>query len=333
MDMHVFQSPEDLLADDSFLAWVHRSDPVVVQRWQDALDRDPTVKALAEEAVILLQQLDFHEAAVPEAQVRAAEERLFLRLEQTADQAPKGGRVIRLKSWRTWASAAACVFVLLLAGWLDKNWIHEKKTLTTPYGHISQVTLPDGTEVTLNAHSSLTYRRKMKEGKDREVWLTGEAFLHVEKTPSHDRFIVHTVHFDVIVYGTRFDVSSLDDGPGVVLQEGSVVVHSCKGEEVKMQPGDMVRYEGTKLVRQTVHPEDVVAWTALKVVFQNATLDDVVHMIDQHYGVKVRVESPSLLNLPVNGMMPNDNLEVLLKALAMANNLNIQREGEQVVIR
>ena len=382
MDMPIFESPEDLLADESFLAWYRQSDPEAFQRWQGELDRDPARRMLADQAVALLQQLDLQETSVFIGQVKAAEERLFARLAgvpqgsqaleathsgtaqneaadanvQAAGAGPEGAgleaadvnvpeaaplhdteiprtRIIRLRSWRTWVSAAACVLVVALGAYIDKNWISGKKTLDTPYGQIAKAVLPDGTEATLNAHSSLTWRKKMVAGQDREVWLKGEAYLHVAKTPEHDRFIVHTDHFDVIVTGTHFDVSSVEGGDGVVLQEGSVTVRSSGGEEVRMQPGDWVKYQNGQLIRQPVNAENVIAWTGLKVVFDNATLEDVINMIEQHYGVKVKVADAALLHSPVNGMMANDNLDVLLKALALANNLTIQKDGDQFVIR
>ncbi|WP_162852762.1 FecR family protein [Dinghuibacter silviterrae] len=362
-------SLEDLLADESFLAWYRRSDATAFQRWQHELERDPARKAVADQAIVLLQQLDVKEVAIPEGQVSAAENKLFARIAGmpqgsgvpeseaaagsgapaeaahslagtavAAQEIPAPAhvgptRVIRLRSWRTWVSAAACVLVVALAAWLDKNWISGKKTLDTPYGQIASVVLPDGTEATLNAHSSLTWRRKMREGEDREVWLKGEAYLHVAKKPEHERFIVHTDHFDVIVTGTHFNVSSVEAGDGVVLQEGSVTVRTAKGEEAKLQPGDQVQYRDGQLVRQTVNPDNVIAWTNLRVVFDNATLEDVLTMIRQHYGVKVRLDNPALLHSPVNGMLANDNLDVLFKALALANNLTIQKDGDQYVIR
>jgi ferric-dicitrate binding protein FerR (iron transport regulator) len=292
-----------------------------------------------------MHQHGLQEAAVPESQIGAAEGRLFARIAGVAQGSGEAAptevspetsipaRVFHLRSWRTWVSAAACVLVVALAAWLDKNWISGKKTLDTPFGQIARVTLPDGTEATLNAHSSLTWRKRMRDGDDREVWLKGEAYLHVAKKPQHERFIVHTDHFDVIVTGTHFDVSSIENGDGVVLQEGSVTVRSARGEEVRMQPGDEVQYRDGQLVRQTVNADNVIAWTSLRVVFDNATLDDVLTMIRQHYGVTVRSDNPALLHSPVNGMMANDNLDVLLKALALANNLTIQKDGDQYVIR
>jgi transmembrane sensor len=187
----------------------------------------------------------------------------------------------------------------------------------------------------LNAHSSLVYGMHWSEGTDREVWIKGEVFLHVAKKPLHDRFIVHTDHFDVIVTGTSFDVVNREDAASVVLKEGHVTVRGEGGNQVKMEPGDEVQLEGTELVKQSVNPEGVIAWTNQMIAFDSATLADVAKMIEQHYGVRVSIERTALLSYPVNGLMRNDNLGELLKALSALyyKDLNIQREGDQIIIR
>ena len=379
MDMHAFQSPEDLLADESFLAWYYKTDPGAVDKWQEQIGQSPSLRVLAAKAIELLEKLDLREMSVPQAQIDAAEARLFgqidalgraegaTRKEVTREEVTRedASKVLQLpslapgelresrprrKSRRTWMAAAAGVVLLVAAGWGAKTWMGRKKTLSTPYGQIAKSVLPDGTEVTLNAHSSLVYGLHWSEGADREVWVKGEVFLHVAKKPLHDRFIVHTDHFDVIVTGTSFDVVNREDAASVVLKEGHVTVrgnggnevkgnevksNEVKGNEVKMEPGDEVQLEGTELVKQSVNPEEVIAWTEEKIAFDSATLADVAKMIEQHYGVRVSIERTALLSYPVNGLMRNDNLGELLKALSALyyKDLNIRREGDQIIIR
>src|SRR6266404_8039455 len=76
--------------------------------------------------------------------------------------------------------------------------------VSTKPGSTSQIQLPDGSVVWLNASSNLTYDKNF--GKTfREVNLTGEAFFNVTKDPSHP-FIIHTKVIDVKVLGTEFNV-------------------------------------------------------------------------------------------------------------------------------
>lgn len=333
MHMQAFESPEDLLADESFLAWYYQTDPGVVGQWEEWLRQDLSHKELVDKAVELLDELDLPEVAVPEAQIDAAEARLFERINLSAS-------VVPIRRRGPWMAVAAAILLLGVAAWTLRAWINRKETLSTPYGQIAKTVLPDGTEVTLNAHSSLVYGHHWTEGSDREVWIKGEAFLHVAKKPLHDRFIVHTDHFDVIVTGTSFNVVNEGDLASVVLKEGHVTVrqNNCASgqcQEIKMEPGDQVRLEGTALVKQNVNPEGVIAWTDQKIEFDSATMADVARMIEQHYGVNVSIERSALLSYPVNGMLPNNNLNDLLKALSALyyKDLNIQREGDRIIIR
>jgi transmembrane sensor len=330
MDMNALQSPEDLLADESFLAWYHQTDSEAQRFWEDRLNADLTHRTLADSAIELMKRLDMQELPVPAAQLGAAEDRLF----QSISAPGMPARVIRLqwKSWRVWVSVAACVAVVLLAAFLDKNWIRGKATLATGYGQMAKSVLPDGTEVTLNAHSTFTYGKHWEEGSDREVWLQGEAFFHVRRTAQHDRFIVHAGHFDVIVTGTMFNVVNQPGEAGVVLQEGSVTLLEESGKELKMMPGDNVVLKGTEYVKQTVNPEDATAWMENKMSFDNTPMSEVIRMIEGHYGVKVEASSPKLLNQTLNGIFPNDNLDVLLKALQATKEYRVIRTDDRIVL-
>lgn len=331
MDMNALQSPEDLLTDESFLAWYYKTDPEAVDLWEERLHKDLSSKALADSAIELIKGMDVQELPVPAAQLEAAEDRLFRHIDETTVATAKVVKV-QWRSWRVWVSAAAAVVVVFLAATLDKYWKGSKTTVNTTYGQMVQHTLPDGTEVTLNANSSFTYGRNWKEGSDREVWLKGEAFFHVTKTAEHDRFIVHTDHFDVIVTGTMFNVVSQPGDAGVMLKEGSVTLLDEHGREMKMTPGDDVVLKGDELVKQTVSPDDVIAWMDNKMHFDNTPLSEVIRMIEQHYGVKVEVADPALLNNTLNGTLPNDNLDVLLQALTATKEYKVAKSDDKIVI-
>src|SRR5689334_3914708 len=65
----------------------------------------------------------------------------------------------------------------------------EYNTIETPKGGQYQVKLPDGTQVWLNAASSLRYPASFAALNDRKVELTGEAYFEVAKDKTHP-FIV-----------------------------------------------------------------------------------------------------------------------------------------------
>jgi ferric-dicitrate binding protein FerR (iron transport regulator) len=99
----------------------------------------------------------------------------------------------------------------------------------TAYGEIKEQQLPDATEVTVNANSRIICSKGWQDGKDREVWMKGEAFFHVRKTPLKSRFIVHTDHFAIIVTGTQFNAVNRGGRANVMLREGSVNLRTWEG--------------------------------------------------------------------------------------------------------
>ena len=108
---------------------------------------------------------------------------------------------------------AAIACVLLLSGtysfYLYRNTetADNRFALETAYGEKSKLILADGTVVWLNAGSSLQYAGNFNS-KNREVFLTGEAYFEVTKQSDGTPFVVKTDQYSVLVKGTKFNVSS-----------------------------------------------------------------------------------------------------------------------------
>jgi ferric-dicitrate binding protein FerR (iron transport regulator) len=238
---------------------------------------------------------------------------------------------LRKNRFKWWIPAAAAV-LLLLAGlgyWAAYN---PKTKLESQYGAIREYQLPDGSKVTLNAHSEITMHKAWKEGNDREVWLKGEAFFKVQKTPAHNRFIVHTNSMDIIVTGTQFNVISREEESSILLTEGSVTVRTPDGKEVHMKPGDFVRMENNAPSLQLAEQERVLAWKQAKLDFENTSMSEVARIIARHYGVKVSLGDKSLADKKITAVMPNDNLDVLIQALEATGEYKVTRTSGEIVI-
>ncbi|RTZ80485.1 MAG: hypothetical protein DSY98_04325, partial [SAR324 cluster bacterium] len=101
--------------------------------------------------------------------------------------------------------------------------------LTVPYGKTFQVVLSDGTRVHLNAGTMLRYPVRFVKGRDREVFMEGEALFDVSKDAKRP-FVVHANQLGVRVLGTQFVVSSL----GIKLNDISVVAYAKFLTSLKM---------------------------------------------------------------------------------------------------
>jgi transmembrane sensor len=334
-----FREPEDFLSDESFLSWYFESGRDQGGSWERWMAGGPGRRELVEQAIAILEATRIKEMPLPATQVQRAETVLFQRIE-TLDNAQTGAKK-RIPEARTrpgrihwrWMAAAA-VFVSLCGALAVYRFLPvRQEQLASGYGELLSRQLPDGSEVTMNANSRLHYSRYWQEGADREVWIEGEAFFHVRKTPMKSRFIVHTDRFDVVVTGTQFNVVNRHGKDNVLLQEGSVIVHPGMGEDMHMVPGDFVQWDGTELKKTSVRLDSLTAWQAHQLAFDKTPLREVVGIIEDQYGVKVNLQDPSIGDSTISGVLPNNNLNVLLQALETTSDFDVIRDGGNITIK
>lgn len=320
-----FDQPEDLLTEDSFLAWHFKTNQQDIQTWNAWIGEDPHRKELVVRAIELLGLLHISEKQVVESQIQMAEQELSQQIDSLHKKP-----VIQWK--RYFWLAAAC---LLIAGsfFIVKSFLINRPAIRTNYGELKEQVLPDGTDIKLNANSRVSYSASWKDGIDREVWLTGEAFFHVKKTPMKSRFIVHTDHFDVIVTGTQFNVVNRNGKSNVMLNEGSVIIRSANAKDLSMVPGEFVEFGQNGTQKRSIRYDSLLAWKDRRIVFDNTPIKEVVVIIREHYGVKVQLADDQVGNKTISGMLPNDNLDVLLQAMDATNDLEVVRHDNEISIR
>jgi len=339
-----YREPEELLSDPSFLAWYFNTEGEKggVEQWMAA---GPGRRDLVRRAVKLLNATRLPEKEVPAGQVDKAEMALMQKIALLPDTAPAVSSqtadpgqpaALPLYKDRRWI-AAACILILLAAGLVltRPGFLRPRHPeVKTAYGQISRQQLPDGTDVTMNANSRLSYSPGWKDGADREVWVNGEAFFHVTKTPLKSRFIVHTDHFDIIVTGTQFNVVNRHGKDNVLLQEGSIILHARDGKDLNMIPGDFAEFNGDHQVAKRLAKNDsVLAWKEQKLVFDKTPLRELVTIINEQYGIRVRLAEDSIGDRTISAILPNNNLNVLLQALEATSEFDVVRQEDGIVIR
>jgi transmembrane sensor len=318
-----YRDLEDLLSDESFLSWYFGSGREGSGRWDQWLAGDPGRQEIVTRAVALLDSTHLREKGVSPLEIQLAEAALLRKINLLEAK----GRF----NWR-WI-AAACMLFVLVSGIILLRVKPGRQQLATAYGEIAVKALPDGSEVTMNANSSLHYAQHWQDGADREVWVDGEAFFHVRKTPQRSRFIVHSGRFDVIVTGTRFDVVNKNGRNDILLQEGSVLIHPLAGADMDMVPGDFVSWDGQNLKKTSIRNDSVLAWKQHQFIFDRTPLSRVVDIIKDQYGVSVRLEGPGIGDSSISGIMRNDNLDVFLQALETTSDFDVIRKDEIITIK
>ncbi|MBC7902445.1 MAG: FecR domain-containing protein [Gemmatimonadaceae bacterium] len=321
-----FKSAEELLMEETFFQWLERKDKESVSIWEKWISIAPANQAMAEEAVRIYKTLRLTEKAVPAAQVEAALQR-FQQNTLISKAAPVIG--MRRKAW--FSAAAVLIFIIAGAAILSQTGFFSSK-IQTQYGQIKLQQLPDGSQVTLNAHSQISFAKTWDDGSDREVWLDGEAFFHVSKTAAKSRFIVHTNRFDIIVTGTQFNAVNRNGKTSVTLKEGSVIVLTKDGRRVAMKPGQFIEVKDDDFLIAPAEIDAIIAWKERKMSFNNTPMREVARLIEEHYGVEVVLQDEATANHTIMGIMANDNLEVLLTALEATSDFTIVRDGNKIVI-
>lgn len=231
------------------------------------------------------------------------DEELELYLKENWEQAKQSDFVIknenqpalskRVKIWRFYKQIAA-IFLLPIIGamlfMISNQGESENQIMTvrTAMGDRSHFYLPDGTEVYLNAMSSLSYN--LDYGiDDRQVEVTGEVFFSVQKNKSLP-FVVTADSLKVEALGTQFLVRNYLDEPYVQssLIEGKVKVQS-NNEQVILLPGEGVDYTkaNSELIKKDIDSSISLAWTKGQLVFKDDDMEQVCRKIAHWYGVSV----------------------------------------------
>jgi transmembrane sensor len=204
-------------------------------------------------------------------------------------------------------------------------------TISTPNGGNFQVILPDGTNVILNAASSLTFPTRFI-GAERAVSLDGEAYFEVTKNSTMP-FKVQSRQQVVEVLGTHFDVNAYHDEPVVktTLLEGSVKVHYGTAAAL-IKPGQqtLVKLADFKdIVTRDADIEKEMAWKNGVFSFDNDDLRSVMRQIARWYDAEVIYEGDFPDETFIGGISKNSKLSQVAQILKL-NNINLKINGKTI---
>ena len=240
----------------------------------------------------------------------SAEDKTRVKAELRERIAPK--KVFRLPTWARVAAGIALVIGLSLSIWFGggqgskSGWM----LVETGPGDYTSVTLPDGSQVRLNASSSLAYPPTF-DVAHREVRLTGEAFFKVAKDATRP-FEVQSGDITTTVLGTQFNVNAYEDDSvvQVSLLEGSVRVGGLS-ESFLMKPLQQSTFN-LKTQTAQMHAFDsteVMAWKKGEIVLSRTRFDQLQRLIERRYGVEVLLEDPKMKSYTVSGKFKKSKFE------------------------
>lgn len=207
-------------------------------------------------------------------------------------------------------------------------------TITTPRGGQYRITLPDGSNVWLNAASSLKFPAAFT-GPERRVELTGEAYFEIEKDASRP-FLVHSGGQTVEVLGTHFNISAYKNDPAVrtTLLEGSVkVTERASGKSRILSPGQQASLAAGSGIR--VMAADLAlatAWKDGKFVFDGDNIQSIMRKIARWYDVEVIYEG-DMGNKSFSGSVSRFvNVSDVLRKLELTGIIHFKIEERRITV-
>jgi ferric-dicitrate binding protein FerR (iron transport regulator) len=181
--------------------------------------------------------------------------------------------------------------------------------------NIDSIVLKDASEVALNANSYLVYDKDF-EGETRSLKLKGEAYFKVAKNPDKP-FVVKVGATEVKVLGTEFNLDE-NEVLGVVtlsVTEGRVLF-SSSDDKVEVAAGEKAVFANNEIVKSKLTSSNCIAWKTGTIVFEKASLDEVVETVLDHFTEVITVENKSSdSDLYITTRFNNPSLEDVLVEL------------------
>ncbi|WP_293744854.1 FecR family protein [uncultured Pedobacter sp.] len=327
---------EDFLNDDAFLAFVVEQNASDVLAWEKFRAAHPYKSRIALAAFDTI-------SAYRQQKVFSNEQAQQSLFEKISVSITAGEPKVKKLSFSPFFKVAAVFAVVLLSAVLYFT-MWNKDAVKTDYGIIKTITLPDGSEVTLNGNSKISYAPNFNDGP-REVWIDGEALFkvkHINIDTNHiqpdEKFIVHCGDLNIEVLGTTFNVKSRHEKTSIGLLTGKIRVDyddfNKKRMQFVMKPGDLVKHaDESNLVHQKMlNPQHLTAWINRQLVFQNASLEEMIGVLQDDLGYEVVLDDKKMSELKVEGEINVGSVKELLQILSTTLHLNIKTNNKKITI-
>jgi ferric-dicitrate binding protein FerR (iron transport regulator) len=250
----------------------------------------------------------------------------------------------RVRSLVRWSRIVAAILLpvsILCAIYFyqENNLIlSEEMFVITGKAERASITLPDGTIVSLNEESTLGYRPKNYNKKERMINFSGEGYFHVYHNKEIP-FLINARGLQVKVLGTIFNLSvrEKDNTAELVLEEGSVSLLSTLSNQniilQKNQKAILNQITGDITVIPDENIRDVSAWRRGDMVFRNTELSQVIRTIGKNYNMTIKIDCEKYLSDLFTGTLPINDLNEALSVIEHSYHLKAIINGREIILK
>ncbi len=337
----------DLVNDARFIRWVQAPDDETRAYWDGWLRANPDKKELVEEGQQLVAFLHFKTPAPSAQEFWEVRERIKAEIREDewaepepTEAPPPAAPEPQEPFSRYYQLAAVWIGILLVAlGTFLYFQTRHAVSYRTGFGETRVVWLPDQSQVTLNANSSVTFYRNWPVNSPREVWLKGEAYLDVRPTGAAQPagpLVVHAAGVQVVARGARLDVQHRRGKVRVLTDGGEARVRMKEGAgaPLRLGPGEAAEVnDRDKTVRRLrIKPEMYTAWRSHRLVFEETPLREIAHALEDHFGLVVQLTTPDLAERRFTGALSTRDLPALLAGLSGPLGVRISQQPGRIIV-
>lgn len=249
--------------------------------------------------------------------------------------------LVQMKKWQV---AAGIILLISVAGMVFWSLKQKKQvqgedewlSIRNEGQDVKKISMPDGTQIWLNARATLSYNEKSYNDKVREVKVNGEVFFEVEGDPRKP-FSVKTGNVTTVVLGTAFNIEHYEHESDirVTLVQGKVEVAADK-EKYILSPGQMMSYnvEQRSMEVRSMDVDATRDWLTGRMVFNDLPLADVLKRIAETYKISIVCQQPAILvGKRLTGTYMRKAPEELLRKILFVHGLHLEKRPGQFVIK
>lgn len=320
------------------------------------------------EANILMQEVDVDKARI------LTDFKIWKNTIRNEQETERLNEKLKLKNFYRIAAvllfliANAAVLIFLFPSKMSSGFTE----VIAPLGSRTQLKLSDGTQVWLNAGSTLKYANNFSK-ENRSVQIEGEAFFDVTHDPSHP-FIVNASSINLTVLGTAFNIRAYKDENRIetTLVRGKVEIeksdHAAGEQKIVLKPNEtatFIKGENKLIVtkekfpaekdgrektnssekasennlsdanqqKSSVEVENTIAWKEGILVFENEPLSEIMVTLARRYNVKFTYPNKEVLQYRFTGKFKETTLEQVLQAIMLTSPLDAVVKQNQVTIK
>jgi transmembrane sensor len=232
-----------------------------------------------------------------------------------------------------WIRIAAAIVIIAgigLIGYLTVFKAPETFTISAVQGTLTD-TLPDGSVVSLNKGSSISYPEQFNNNT-RKVILNGEAFFQVSANKERP-FIITVNNVQVTVTGTSFNIKTIEGYTEVIVETGIVEVRS-EGKSLVLRANEKTLVTTTNAV---LHKEKVTDrlyqfYRTKQFVCDDTPLWKLVNVVNEAYDAKIVIGNPALRNLSLTTTFNNESLDQVLNIISITFDIDVTKTGDSIIL-